>query len=90
MARGPHTDELRQDAPELADYIFDPMDIEGLMRLIEHVLGNRQAVLSRQAAVYQRLRRRTWADVAQAYAEAALGRSLFPALMEPARHEGGI
>jgi glycosyltransferase involved in cell wall biosynthesis len=72
MARGPHTAELMEEAPELAPYTFDPDDAEGLAAMIVHVLQQRDEVLAAQQAVYERLSTRGWADVSAAYAMAAV------------------
>jgi glycosyltransferase involved in cell wall biosynthesis len=72
LARGPHTDELLKHFPALGEFTFDPYDPAALASLIEVTVSNRQAVVERQRAANRRLRHRTWADVASAYAMAAL------------------
>jgi glycosyltransferase involved in cell wall biosynthesis len=77
MGLGPHVAELLDEEPGLWPDTFDPYDQDGLARLLRAVLkGGRQEVLDRQRAVYERLRhRRSWGQVAEAYANAALGGS---------------
>lgn len=72
VARGPHVNELIEDEPELAAFVFDPNDADGLARMIAWTVDHRQEVLAIQAAIYERLSKRSWADVSTAYAEAAV------------------
>jgi glycosyltransferase involved in cell wall biosynthesis len=72
MGRGPHVEELLEDEPELREFAFDPYDVEELVALIRHTLVAREEALSRQLAVYERLRQRSWAQVAEEYAAAIL------------------
>jgi len=73
MADGPHQRELIAMAPELAEFTFDPNDRRHLARLILEVRANRAEVVERQLAIYEQLSRRTWAQVAEAYASTAAG-----------------
>lgn len=72
MARGPHVNELLEDEPGLSPFIFDPNDADGLAKLIARTVDHRQEVLAIQTEIYNRLSKRTWADVSTAYAEAAV------------------
>lgn len=72
FASGPHTSELLATEPDLAPFTFDPYDTDGLCELIKRTIADRDAVLKVQAAIYMRLRRRTWADTADGYVAAAL------------------
>lgn len=72
LARGPHTDELQRDVPELGQFLYDPYDVDGLATLILEVVQNRAEYVDAQSAIHDRLAKQTWADVASAYAEAAL------------------
>ncbi len=66
---GPHVKEALSEYPELAQWVFDPYDVDALAKLIGTTIDNRDAVLAAQLAVYERMRRRTWADVAGEYVE---------------------
>jgi hypothetical protein len=77
VAKGPHTEELLEDEPALAAFLFDPNDAEGLARLIVRTIDSRAEALSIQRAAYDRLRRREWSHVASAYAEAAVAGPVF-------------
>src|SRR5262249_37473252 len=68
MARGPHTNELSESYPELASWIFDPYDAGALAQLIRDTIASRDAVLTKQLACFERMKRRTWAQVADEYA----------------------
>lgn len=72
MAMGPHVAELIEEEPGLAEFTFDPNDADGLAAMIMDVIDRRAEVLAAQRAIYERLRRRSWADVSAAYAEAAI------------------
>ena len=72
FAQGPHTSELLESEPDLAPFTFDPYDTDALRRLIVEVVDARDEVLQIQSRIYARLRRRTWADTADGYVEAAL------------------
>jgi glycosyltransferase involved in cell wall biosynthesis len=72
MARGPHTEELLESAPELERFLFDPNDAGALARLIVETCTNRNEALAIQQGAYNRLQRRSWSDVSLAYAEAAV------------------
>jgi glycosyltransferase involved in cell wall biosynthesis len=76
MGRGPHVEELLEDEPELREFAFDPYDVEELVTLIRRTLVAREEALARQLGVYKRLRQRSWAQVAEEYAAAAIGDSL--------------
>jgi glycosyltransferase involved in cell wall biosynthesis len=71
MARGPHVEELLAEEPGLAEFVFDPNDAGGLGALIVKTIDARERSFAVQYEIYQRLRKRTWTDVAVAYAEAA-------------------
>jgi glycosyltransferase involved in cell wall biosynthesis len=75
MGFGPHVAELLDEEPGLSPDTFDPYDEDGLARLLRTLLeGGREEVLERQRTIYERLRhRRSWGQVAEAYANAALG-----------------
>lgn len=79
FARGPHTAELLETEPVLAPFTYDPYDTDGLSRLIVETIEARDDVLSIQSGVCARLRRRTWADTADGYVEAALARKYLTA-----------
>lgn len=70
-ARGPHTEELLNSEPEFEQYLFDPYDATALAMLIQHVLANRVEIAIHQKAIADRIRKRTWGDAANAYADAA-------------------
>jgi glycosyltransferase involved in cell wall biosynthesis len=72
MARGPHVNELLEEEPLLAKYVFDPHDPHELASLIQRTVEHRDNALSIQQEVYERLRRREWSDVSAAYARAAV------------------
>jgi glycosyltransferase involved in cell wall biosynthesis len=76
VAHGPHIEELLREFPEFEAWVFDPYDVEGLIRLISETIANRDSVLARQSAIFDQMRRRTWADVAGEYAEAVTGKAL--------------
>jgi len=76
MADGPHQRELIAMAPGLAEFTFDPNDRRHLARMIMEVRADRAGILARQSAIYEQLRRRTWAQVAEAYASTAAGISV--------------
>jgi glycosyltransferase involved in cell wall biosynthesis len=73
MARGPHTEELLESYPELHSWVFDPYDVDGLARLIRNTIADRDAVLTEQLASYARMKSRSWAQVADEYADAVTG-----------------
>jgi glycosyltransferase involved in cell wall biosynthesis len=66
---GPHVEEALAEYPEIAEWVFDAYDVDALVALIAATIDNREAVLAAQLAVYERMRRRTWADVAGEYVE---------------------
>lgn len=72
MADGPHVAEFMNVAPELAEFVFDPHDGASLASLMLNCSSDRERVTALQAATLNRLRERTWAQVAREYAEAAL------------------
>jgi glycosyltransferase involved in cell wall biosynthesis len=72
MANGPHVAELVASEPNLAPFVFDPNDADGLAALIGDTIDRREEVLAVQREVFERVRRRSWADVAAAYARAAV------------------
>lgn len=72
MADGPHVAEFMDVAPELAEFVFDPHDGSSLASLMLNCSSDRERVTALQAATFNRLRERTWAEVAREYAEAAL------------------
>lgn len=78
MARGPHVEELIEGQPALGDFVFDPNDADGLARMIVRTLDARDDALRIQSEVYENLRRRSWSDVANAYADAAVGKTSTP------------
>jgi glycosyltransferase involved in cell wall biosynthesis len=78
MARGPHTEELLAAHPELAPFMFDPYDAEALADAILRGIAQRDALLDVQLAVHERMRRRSWGQVAEEYAAAASGVPLAP------------
>lgn len=71
MADGPHVAEFMLDAPELAAFVFDPNDAQQLARMLRDASQRRDEITALQAATFQRLRRRTWAQVAREYVDAA-------------------
>jgi hypothetical protein len=66
---GPHVQEFLAEYPEVAPWVFDSYDVDALVALIAATIDNREAVLAAQLVVYERMRRRTWADVAGEYVE---------------------
>ena len=78
MASGPHIDELLRTDPDMAPFVFDPHDVDGLITMTQHVLSNREEILTKQRQIFERSKRRSWADVTLAYAEAATGSDPFP------------
>lgn len=72
FANGPHTEELLETEPDMAPFIFDPYDTEGLRSLITKTIDSRDDALRVQAEICARIRRWTWADTADGYVEAAL------------------
>jgi glycosyltransferase involved in cell wall biosynthesis len=72
MARGPHVNELLEEEPGLAPFVFESNDADGLARLVVRTMADRDAALQAQSEIYERLRRRSWADVSVAYAMAAV------------------
>ncbi len=72
MARGPHVSEFLADEPDMAQFTFDPNEADALRRLLIHTLERRDEALAVQRNVFDRLRKRSWADVAAAYAGAAV------------------
>lgn len=76
MARGPHVAEFLVDEPQMAQFTFDPNDASELQALLISTLERRDEVLAVQRAVFERLRKRNWADVAAAYAATAVEGSL--------------
>ncbi len=72
MARGPHVAEFVADEPDMAQFTFDPNEADALRSLIINTLDRRDEALAIQHQVYERLRRRSWADVASAYARVAV------------------
>jgi glycosyltransferase involved in cell wall biosynthesis len=75
FARGPHSDELLDAELGLSPFAFDPYDTRALIDLVRWTLANRESALSIQQEICARLRKRTWADVADGYVEAALAGS---------------
>ncbi len=75
MARGPHSREMLKSFPELEPWVFDPYDTDGLVKLIRETIADRARVLTAQLASFERMRQRPWAQVADEYADAVLGRS---------------
>ena len=75
FARGPHSDELLDAEPGLSPFAFDPYDTRALIDLVTSTLADRESALSIQQEICARLRKRTWADVADGYVEAALAGS---------------
>jgi len=72
FARGPHTAELLDSEPGLLPFTFDPYDLHGLICLIRRTIDDRDVALEMQQTICARLRRRSWADVADGYVRAAL------------------
>jgi len=72
MATGPHMTELLEDEPNLAQFTFRPNDRDGLAQLIVATLERRDEAVAVQQQVFERLRKRSWAEVSSAYAEAAI------------------
>ena len=73
MGVGPHVRELMETAPELEPLTFDPYDIPAMRKLVLEVLDDPEAAVNLQRPAYERRRKRGWAAVAQAYADAASG-----------------
>jgi glycosyltransferase involved in cell wall biosynthesis len=73
MGVGPHVRELMETAPELEPLTFDPYDISEMRKLVLDVLRDPEAAVNLQRPAYERRRKRGWAAVAQAYADAAAG-----------------
>ncbi|WP_156400757.1 hypothetical protein [Ensifer sp. Root954] len=72
MAAGPHTRELLDDAPELNDYMFDPNDSLGLVKLIKYVVSNPVSAIDKQLGIFEQLVARGWDQVAADYASSAI------------------
>lgn len=72
MADGPHVREFLCDAPELAPFVFDPNDANALADMILAVSADIDRVTELQANTYARLRQRSWKEVADEYARAAI------------------
>ena len=72
LARGPHVEELLRTEGDVEPFVYDPYDADQLAALITDVARNRGDYVEAQAKIFERLRRNSWADVAAAYAEAAL------------------
>ena len=85
MARGPHTQELLDTFPEIRPFTFDPYSVSDLEALVLTVLDDRDGVVARQRPIYEKLRQRTWGQVADEYAAAALGLPPQEAFKEDAR-----
>jgi glycosyltransferase involved in cell wall biosynthesis len=89
MARGPHIREMLESFPELEPWVFDPYDTDGLVKLIRETIADRARVLTEQLASFERMRQRTWAQVANEYADTVLGRSGTTAAPEGHRMNNG-
>lgn len=72
MAHGPHMAELIVEEPGLSEFVFDPNDAGGLAQLIKKTVLERESAVKKQRAIFERLAKRTWADVSLGYAEAAI------------------
>lgn len=72
VARGPHIEEMLATYPELAAFVFDPYDVDALVALIRTTIDNRDAVLALQLESFERMKNRTWGQVADEYARAVL------------------
>lgn len=72
MATGPHMVELLEEEPDLAPFTFRPNDRDGLAALIMETLNRREEAVAVQQQIFERLRKRSWAEVSVAYAEAAM------------------
>lgn len=72
MARGPHLNEFIVGEPAMAPFAFDPNDADALSGLLTATLDRRSEAVAAQRMVYERLRRRSWSQVAAAYASAAV------------------
>ena len=75
MARGPHINELLEAEPDLAPFVFDPYDVEGLANLMVEVKRNREAAVDIQLPIYERLSQYGWDQVAESYARHSITRS---------------
>lgn len=72
IADGPHTRELLEDEPSLADLVFAPYQIDQMQRLYTAVAQDRERYVNLATASHARvLRRRSGARVAKALVEAA-------------------
>ena len=72
VAQGPHVAEFCAAEPDMIPFTFDPNDADQLRALIIDTIDRRDEVLAIQRKVYERVRRRTWADAAVGYARAAI------------------
>lgn len=72
MAQGPHVAEFCAAEPDMLAFTFDPNDADHLRSLIVDTIDRREEVLAIQRKVYERVRRRTWAEAAAGYARAAI------------------
>lgn len=72
MAQGPHVAEFCAAEPELAQFTFDPNDADHLRELIVDTIERRDDVLAVQRKIFERVRKRSWADAAVGYARAAI------------------
>ncbi len=75
MGRGPHVDELLETEPELEPLVFDPYDVEGMVKLINEVIDNPSKALATQLPAYERRLERGWDQAARVYANAASGKA---------------
>lgn len=74
MARGPHVSELIGYDPDVEQYVYDPYDVTELVQMVKDTLDNRDQILNAQLTIFNKhLERRSWTDVAHAYASAAVG-----------------
>jgi glycosyltransferase involved in cell wall biosynthesis len=72
MAQGPHIAEFAATEPDITQFTFDPNDADALRELILDTIDRRDEAMAIQRKIYERVRRRSWADVASAYARVAV------------------
>lgn len=72
FADGPHAREFAEGRPEAREWIFDPYDERDFQAKLMKALNAEKDVARAQRALYDQTARRSWADVAREYGDAAL------------------
>jgi len=68
MARGPAVEEFLTPG-ELAEYCFEPSSARDLARRIDAAVADREDLLAKQMMTLDRLKKRTWRDIAEEYVD---------------------